>query len=118
MSDRLIDNITILRNEFVIIKLILTQYIIRMLSIGICIGRGEITERVIDVVKKFPKIDESKVSDTAVFSKDLGLDSLDTVELVMNIEEEFNIEINDQDADKITSVKDAIDYIANYPFPK
>lgn len=65
-----------------------------------------------EVVKKFPKVEQSKVSPTAVFSTDLGLDSLDAVELVMELEEEFKIEINDQDADKITSVKDAIEHIS------
>lgn len=46
---------------------------------------------------------------------DLGLDSLDTVEIVMAMEEEFAIEIPDEDADKIHSVEDAVDYFANHP---
>lgn len=55
--------------------------------------RKEIEERVIQVVKKFPKVDESKVTATATFTQDLGLDSLDVVELVMELEEEFHIVI-------------------------
>lgn len=49
---------------------------------------------------------------------DLGLDSLDTVEIVMAMEEEFAIEIPDEDADKIHSVEDAVDYFANHPHAK
>jgi NADH dehydrogenase (ubiquinone) 1 alpha/beta subcomplex 1 len=54
----------------------------------------------------------------ATFEKDLGLDSLDVVELVMAFEEEFAIEIPDADADKIASVADAVDYIASHPMAK
>jgi NADH dehydrogenase (ubiquinone) 1 alpha/beta subcomplex 1 len=50
--------------------------------------------------------------------KTTGLDSLDVVELVMELEEEFHIEISDQDADRITSVKDAIDFLAKHPQAK
>lgn len=56
-------------------------------------------------------VDEDKVTDTASFIDDLGADSLDTVELVMAFEEEFGIEIPDDAAEKIQTVKDAIDYI-------
>lgn len=59
-----------------------------------------------------------QVTDTASFEKDLGLDSLDTVELVMAIEEEFAIEIPDSEADKILSVPDAVAYIAANPQAK
>ncbi len=59
-----------------------------------------------------------KVVPTAVFEKDLGLDSLDVVELVMAFEEEFAIEIPDADADKISSVTDAVNYIASHPMAK
>lgn len=59
-----------------------------------------------------------QVSDTASFQNDLGLDSLDEVELVMAIEEEFAVEIPDADADKIKSTSDAIDYIASNPRAK
>jgi len=54
---------------------------------------------------------EEEVKSEASFVEDLGADSLDTVEMVMAFEEEFNIEIPDEDAEKIKTVKDAIDYI-------
>ena len=56
-------------------------------------------------------VDEAEVTPTASFVDDLGADSLDTVELVMAFEEAFGIEIPDEDAEKIASVKDAITYI-------
>ena len=56
-------------------------------------------------------IDESKISDDAKFIDDLGADSLDTVELIMQFEEEFNIEIPDEDAETITTVGKAVSYI-------
>jgi acyl carrier protein len=56
-------------------------------------------------------VDEDEVTPDASFVDDLGADSLDTVELVMAFEEEFSIEIPDEDAEKITRVKDAIEYI-------
>ena len=56
-------------------------------------------------------VDESQVTEDASFVDDLGADSLDTVELIMAFEEEFDIEIPDEDAQKIKTVKDVIDYI-------
>ena len=58
------------------------------------------------------------MSPTAAFQKDLGLDSLDTVEVVMALEEEFAIEIPDSEADKILSCTDAISYVASHPMAK
>lgn len=72
-------------------------------------------ERVMELVKKFDKIDSNKVTETADFQKDLCLDSLDRVELVMAFEQEFSIEIPDEKADKINSCADAIRYIASQP---
>ena len=57
--------------------------------------------------------DENQVVTSASFIEDLGADSLDTVELVMALEEEFDIEISDESAEKISKVQDAIDYINN-----
>ena len=56
-------------------------------------------------------VDESKISDDSKFIDDLGADSLDTVELIMQFEEEFNIEIPDEDAETITTVGKAVSYI-------
>ena len=56
-------------------------------------------------------VDEAEVTSTASFVEDLGADSLDTVELVMAFEEKFGLEIPDEDAEKIATVKDAVDYI-------
>jgi len=59
-------------------------------------------------------VDEGEVTPTASFVDDLGADSLDTVELVMAFEEKFGIEIPDEDAEKIATVKDAVDYIEKH----
>jgi acyl carrier protein len=59
-------------------------------------------------------VEEETVTPEASFVDDLGADSLDTVELVMALEEEFGIEIPDEDAEKITKVKEAIDYIEKH----
>ncbi len=74
---------------------------------------SDIAERVKKIVVEHLGVDESKVIDSASFIDDLGADSLDTVELVMAFEEEFGCEIPDDAAEKILTVKDAIDYIAN-----
>ena len=58
-------------------------------------------------------VDEEKVTMEAAFTDDLGADSLDVVELVMSIEERFNVEISDDQADKILEVKNLVDYIKN-----
>ena len=62
------------------------------------------------VVEKL-QVDEKQVTQEASFIEDLGADSLDTVELVMDLEEHFGIEIPDEDAEKLKTVKDAVDYI-------
>ncbi|KAF7825957.1 acyl carrier protein 1, mitochondrial [Senna tora] len=77
--------------------------------------KEEVVDRVLSVVKDFPKLDPSKVTADAHFQKDLGLDSLDTVEIVMALEEEFKLEIPDKEADKIDSCHLAIEYIYNHP---
>ena len=59
-------------------------------------------------------VDESKITSDSHFIEDLGADSLDTVELIMQFEEDFNIEIPDEDAEKILTVKQAYDYIKNH----
>lgn len=64
------------------------------------------------------QVDGSKVLPSARFKEDLDLDSLDAVEVVMAIEEEFNIEIPDSEADKILSIPDAVAYISGHPMAK
>ncbi|KAI9279776.1 acyl carrier protein-like protein [Sporodiniella umbellata] len=74
---------------------------------------GETVEsRILDIVKGFDKVDPTKVTVQANLIKDLGLDSLDTVEVIMAIEEEFSVEIPDNEADSIQSIQQAIDYIS------
>jgi acyl carrier protein len=73
---------------------------------------ASIEERVKQIVAEQLGVDEEQVTSTAAFMDDLGADSLDTVELVMALEEEFDIEISDEDAEKIQKVKDAVDYIS------
>jgi acyl carrier protein len=65
-------------------------------------------------VKQIIGVDEGEVTSSASFVDDLGADSLDTVELVMAFEEGFDIEIPDEDAEKIRTVQDAIDYISKH----
>ena len=73
---------------------------------------SDVADRVKSIVVEHLGVDEDKVSEDASFIDDLGADSLDTVELVMAFEEEFDIEIPDDAAEQITTVKDAIDFIA------
>lgn len=76
-------------------------------------SHDQIMDRVIKLVKKFDKIDSHKVTETADFKKDLSLDSLDRVELVMAFEEEFSIEIPEEKADKLTCCADVARYIVS-----
>ncbi|XP_010938635.1 acyl carrier protein 2, mitochondrial isoform X2 [Elaeis guineensis] len=80
---------------------------------GTFLDKSEVADRIITVVKNF-----QKVTPNAHFHKDLGLDSLDTVEIVMALEEEFGFEIPDNEADKIDSVNVAVDFIASHPQAK
>jgi len=72
---------------------------------------ASIEQRVKDIIVEQLGVEEDEVSPEASFVDDLGADSLDTVELVMAFEEEFNLEIPDEDAEGISTVQDAIDYI-------
>ena len=72
-------------------------------------------ERVKKIVADQLGLDPNDVQSDASFTDDLGADSLDTVELVMALEEEFDTEISDEDAEKITTIKEAIDYIEARP---
>ena len=79
---------------------------------------ADVTARVQEVVKAFEKVDAANVTEKAHFKNDLGLDSLDGVELVMAMEDEFCIEIPDDAADNINSVPDAINYLLTNPHIK
>jgi len=72
---------------------------------------SSVEERVKKIVAERLGVKEEEVTNTASFVDDLGADSLDTVELVMALEEEFETEIPDEDAEKITTVQHAIDYV-------
>ena len=75
---------------------------------------ASVDERVKNIIVEQLGVEESQVTGTAKFVEDLGADSLDTVELVMALEEEFSIEIPDEDAEKIATVGDAINYIGEH----
>ncbi|GAW23754.1 hypothetical protein ANO14919_133300 [Xylariales sp. No.14919] len=89
---------------------------LRMYSAASGLKKEEVESRIIGILNSFDKVnDPSNIGPTAHFSNDLALDSLDTVEVVMAIEEEFSIEIPDKDADTIHSVNQAVDYILSQP---
>jgi acyl carrier protein len=73
--------------------------------------RVAVADKVKSIIVEQLGVDEEEVTPDASFVDDLGADSLDTVELVMAFEEEFGIEIPDEDAEKITRVKEAVEYI-------
>ena len=75
---------------------------------------ASVEERVKQIIVEQLGVDEAEVTPNASFVDDLGADSLDTVELVMAFEEAFEIEIPDEDAEKIRTVKDAVDYISSH----
>jgi acyl carrier protein len=72
-----------------------------------------VAQKVKQIIVEQLGVDEAQVDETASFIDDLGADSLDIVELVMAFEEAFDIDIPDEDAEKITTVKDAVSYIEN-----
>jgi len=77
-------------------------------------GKKEVSERVKQIISEQLGVDEGEVTPSAAFVDDLGADSLDQVELVMALEEAFDLEISDEDAEKIRTVQDAIDYIEKH----
>jgi len=79
------------------------------------LDKSQVETRVLDVLRSFEKVSPEKIKSSASFTEDLGLDSLDAVEVVMAVEEEFSIEIPDAEADAIQTVQQAIDYIAKTP---
>ncbi len=76
-------------------------------------NESEIFDKVKNIVVEQLSVEAGSVNPQANFANDLGADSLDTVELVMALEEEFDIEIPDEAAEQITTVQQAVDYISN-----
>jgi len=85
---------------------------------GAALTEAEVRERVIKVVQNFHKVDPNAVKDKSHFINDLGLDSLDTVELVLALEDEFCLDIPEAEADKIQTVEDAVSYLVTNPAAK
>jgi len=75
---------------------------------------SSIADQVKEIIKEQLGVEEEEIKPEAKFIEDLGADSLDTVELVMAMEEKFGIEIPDSDAEKILTVQDAISYVENH----
>ena len=75
---------------------------------------SEVAQRVKSIIVDKLGVEESEVTETASFTNDLGADSLDTVELIMEFEKEFNISIPDDQAEKISTVSDAVAYVEQH----
>jgi len=76
--------------------------------------KDEILKKVKEITSEQLGVDETQITLDAKFVDDLGADSLDTVELVMALEEEFDLEISDEDAEKLVNVHKAVDYIEDH----
>ena len=76
--------------------------------------KSEMKEKLIKIIEENLGVNVDSVQDDAHFVDDLGADSLDTVELVMEIEESFDIEIPDEDAEKLTTLKASLDYLEEH----
>jgi acyl carrier protein len=86
----------------------------RLLKGGRSMTKDEILKKVKEITSEQLGVDEAQITLDARFVDDLGADSLDTVELVMALEEEFDLEISDEDAEKLVTVQKAVDYIEDH----
>ena len=77
-------------------------------------SREEIFERVKEVLTESLGVDDSEITDEASFQEDLNADSLDLVELIMELEDQFGVKISDEDAQKIETVGQAVDYVTTH----
>ena len=97
---------TVIARPMLVTPMLMRQYSVK--------SKDEISQKLIEVVKNFVKGESSQnITADSKFHKDLGLDSLDTVELIVSIEEEFDTEIPDDVADRLTSIRETIDYLAS-----
>lgn len=72
-------------------------------------------ERIVELLEGYDKVPEKEITESSHFLTDLGLDSLDVVEVVMELEHEFNIQIPDNEADSLKTVGQAVDYVLSQP---
>jgi acyl carrier protein len=77
-------------------------------------SKEDIVAKLKPIIAEQLGVDESEVKEDAYFTEDLNADSLDLVELIMSLEEQFKLQISDEDAEKITTVGEAVDYISEH----